>query len=472
MLSAEEYRKLDAVALADLIRARQITAGEAVEAAIAAVERINPQLNAVTVPMFAQGREAAKHASGPLAGVPFLLKDFLAQYKGVPTSAGCAFYENDAAPLDSELVARYRRAGLAIIGKTNSSEFAIAADSAPRAFGATRNPWDPNRSPGGSSGGSAAAVAARIVPAAHATDGGGSIRIPASACGIFGLKPSRGRISFAPGSEGLAGAANEHVVSRSVRDSAVLLDISAGLVAGDPYTAPIPERPYLEEIGSAPGRLRIAASAEPPGGGEVSAESRAAFDDAIELLGELGHQVEPDAPQADWEALDAAFFTIMAVQTRLVMELRAAGRSFGAKDFEGVTWAMAEYGRGRSGLDYLRAVQIFHRTARSIAPFFHSYDAFLTPTLAHLTPPLGALATTSTDGEDFIRRTFQFAPFTKLFNATGQPAMSVPLYWTASNMPVGVQFAARYGAEDVLLRLAAQLEAARPWADRLPPLHA
>jgi Asp-tRNA(Asn)/Glu-tRNA(Gln) amidotransferase A subunit family amidase len=472
MLSADDYRKHDAVALAELIRSKQIAPGEAVEAAIAAIERINPKINAVTVPMFAQGRDAAREANGQLAGVPFLLKDFLAQYKGVPTSAGTKIFANDPAPLDSELVARYRRAGLAIIGKTNSSEFAIAASSEPRQFGATRNPWDDARSTGGSSGGSAAAVAARMVPAAHATDGGGSIRIPASACGIFGLKPSRGRISMAPGGEGLAGAANEHAVSISVRDSAALLDATAGLVLGDPYTAPPPHRPFLQEIGQPTGRLRIAASAEPPGGGNVAPECAAAFDAAAKLLGELGHTVEQAAPQGDWPALDAAFFAIMAVQTRLVMELRAAGRPFGAEDFEGVTWNMAERGRGYSGLDYLRAVQTFHRTARALAPFFQTYDAFLTPTLAQLPPKLGAIDTVMTDSEEFLRRTFAFAPFTKLFNATGQPAMSVPLHWTEGNLPVGVQIVGRYGDEALLLRLAAQLETARPWGHRLPPLHA
>ena len=472
MLSADDYRKHDAVALADLIRRKQITASEAVEAAIAAVERINPKLNAVTVPMFEQGRDAARDATGPLAGVPFLLKDFLAQYKGVPTSAGTKVFAKDIAPLDSELVARYRRAGLAILGKTNSSEFAIAAGSEPRAFGVTHNPWDPTRSPGGSSGGSAAAVAARLVPAAHATDGGGSIRIPASACGIFGLKPSRGRISFAPGSEGLAGAANEHVVSRSVRDSAALLDISAGYVPGDPYTAPAPERPFLQEIGRPVEKLRIGLWTQAPHGDAVAPQCLAAVEDAAKLLRELGHDVELASLPLDWPALDDAFFTVMAVQTAMVMDLRAAGRSFSAQDFEGVTWAMAEYGRGKTGLDYLRAVQTFHRTGRGMTYTMSTFDLLLSPTLAGLPQVLGVLDTGVSDAQDFMRRTFQFAPFTKLFNVTGQPAMSLPLYWTKDNLPVGVQIVGRYGAEGLLFRLAAQLESARPWADRLPPLHA
>jgi amidase len=254
-----------------------------------------------------------------------------------------------------------------------------------------------------------------------------------------------------------------------------LLDISAGYLPGDPYTAPPPERPFLAEIGRPVERLRIAISADPPGGdsgagGGVAPECIAAFEDAAKLLRELGHDVELAAPQADWAALDAAFFTIMAVQTRLVMELRAAGRSFGEQDFEGVTWAMAEYGRDRSALDYLRAVQVFHRTGRAVDVLFQSFDVLLTPSLAHMPPPIGTLDTATGDAADFLRRTFQFAPFTKLFNATGQPAMSLPLYWTKDNLPVGVQIVGRYGAEGLLFRLAAQLEAARPWADRLPPL--
>lgn len=472
MLSADDYRKSDAVALARLIARREIGPEEAVEAAIAAIGRINPRLNAVTVPMLAQGREASRQATGPLAGVPFLLKDFLAQFKGIPTSAGTKAFAADPAPIDSELVARYRRAGLAILGKTNSSEFAISASSEPRHFGPTRNPWDPTRSAGGSSGGSAAAVASRMVPAAHATDGGGSIRIPASACGVFGLKPSRGRISFAPNGEGLAGAANEHVVSISVRDSAALLDATCGAVAGDPYTAPPPARPYLQEIGAPVGRLRIAISAEPPGGGPVAAECRHAFDAAATLLQDLGHTIESAAPQADWVALDDAFFTVMAVQTAVVMDLRAAGRQFTADDFEGVTWALAEHGRRRNAMDYLRAVQAFHRAGRAVAPFFQTYDALLTPTLAQLPPRLGVLDTATGDGAEFLRQTFAFAPFTKLFNITGQPAMSLPLHWTAAGLPVGVQLVTRIGAEDLLFRLASQLEAARPWAGRLPQLHA
>lgn len=469
-LSSAEYRRLDAVAMAELVQSRQVTPPELLDAALAEIARLNPKINAVVLPMAEQAREALAtlDPAAPLAGVPFLLKDFLALYKGIPTSGGARFFARDAAPIDSELVRRYRHAGLSIVGKANSSEFAIAASSEGRLFGATRNPWDATRTPGGSSGGSAAAVAARLVPAAHATDGGGSIRIPASACGLFGLKPSRGRISMAPGGEGLGGCAAEHVVSRSVRDSAVLLDLTSGHLPGDPYTAPPPLQPYADEAIADPGPLTIAFSDATPDGSAVAPECRAALDDAARLLESLGHRLVPVTPKVDWQALDHAFFVVMAVQTRRVMQLRAAGRTYGPDDFEPVTWAMAEAGRDFSGVDYLTAIQTFHRIGRETAPFFQQHDLLLTPTLASLPPTLGYLSTETPDLPGYLKRTFDFAPYTRLFNVTGQPAMSLPLYWAPSNLPVGVQIAGRYGAESLLFRLAFQLERARPWAERDP----
>ncbi len=469
-LSSADYRRLDAVAMAELVRRRQVTPAALLDAALHEIDRLNPAINAVVVSMADQARAALARLDpdAPLAGVPFLLKDFLALYKGVPTSAGAAFFARDPAPIDSELVRRYRLAGLNVVGKANSSEFAIAASSEPLLFGASRNPWDISRSTGGSSGGSAAAVAARLVPAAHATDGGGSIRIPASACGLFGLKPSRGRLSMAPAGEGLGGCAAEHVVTRSVRDSALLLDVSRGALPGDPYTAPPPPRPYLDEADGDPEPLTIAFSDATPDGSAVAPDCRRAMEDAAELLESLGHRLVPATLKADWAALDHAFFVVMAVQTRRVMQMRAAGRPFGARDFEPVTWAMAEAGLGFSGIDYLTAIQTFHRIGRETAPFFDAHDLLLTPTLADLPPALGALSTQTDDLKGYLRRTFEFAPYTRLFNVTGQPAMSVPLYWTASNLPVGVQLAAAYGGESLLFRLAFQLERARPWAGRDP----
>ncbi len=469
-LSSAEYRRLDAVAMAELVQSRQVTPQDLLDAALAEIDRLNPRINAVVVPMADHARAALAtlDPAAPLAGVPFLLKDFLALYKGVPTSGGARFFARDAAPIDSELVRRYRHAGLSILGKANSSEFAIAASSEGRLFGATRNPWDLTRTPGGSSGGSAAAVAARLVPAAHATDGGGSIRIPASACGLFGLKPSRGRISMAPGGEGLGGCAAEHVVTRSVRDSATLLDLTAGQLPGDPYTAPPPSRAYAEEGIADPGPLTIAFSDATPEGSTIAPECRAAMEDAARLLESLGHRLVPATPKVDWAALDQAFFVVMAVQTQRVMQMRAAGRSYGAQDFEPVTWAMAEAGKGFSGVEYLTAIQTFHRIGRETAPFFQQHDLLLTPTLADLPPMLGYLSTETDDLKAYLKRTFDFAPYTRLFNVTGQPAMSLPLHWTASGLPVGVQIAGAYGSEALLFRLAFQLERARPWAARDP----
>jgi amidase len=469
-LSSAEYRRLDAVAMAELVQTRQLKPAELLDAALAEIARLNPRINAVVLPMEQQARAALNglDLDAPLAGVPFLLKDFLAFYKGVPTSGGARFYAKDAAAIDSELVRRYRHAGLSIVGKANSSEFAIAASSEGRLFGATRNPWDLTRTPGGSSGGSAAAVAARLVPAAHATDGGGSIRIPASACGLFGLKPSRGRISMAPGGEGLGGCAAEHVVTRSVRDSAVLLDLTSGQLAGDPYTAPPPLRAYADEAIADPGPLKIAFSDATPEGSSVAAECKAAMEDAAKLLASLGHRVEEATPKVDWAGLDHAFYVVMAVQTQRVMQMRANGRSYGAQDFEPVTWAMAEAGKGFSAVEYLTAIQTFHRIGRETAPFFQKYDLLLTPTLASLPPKLGYLSTETGDLKAYLQRTFEFAPYTRLFNVTGQPAMSLPLYWTNAGLPVGVQLAGPYGGESLLFRLAFQLERARPWAERDP----
>jgi len=469
-LSSADYRRLDAIGMAELVRRGDVRPQDLIDAALVEIERINPQINAVVVDMADRARQALADLdpAAPLYGVPFLLKDFLALYRGVPTSGGAAFFAGDAAPVDSELVSRYRRAGLSIVGKANTSEFAIAASSESRHFGAARNPWDRTRTPGGSSGGSAAAVAARLVPAAHATDGGGSIRIPASACGLFGLKPSRGRISMAPAGEGLGGCAAEHVVSRTVRDSALLLDLTCGALHGDPYSAAPPSRPYLEETTRDPASLTIALSEQTPEGTPVAPECLAALHEAAALLESLGHRLAPATPAVDWACLDKAFFVVMAVQTLRVMRLRAGARPFGPDDFEPVTWAMAEAGKSFSGTDYLEAIQTFHRIGRETAPFFRQHDLLLTPALATLPPRLGFLSTETADLQGYLQRTFAFAPFTRLFNVTGQPAMSVPLVWTEAGLPVGIQLAGRVGEEGLLFRLAGQLERARPWSGRDP----
>lgn len=468
-MNETDYASRDALELASLVRRGEVSPLELLDAALARIARLNGEINAVVALRESAARREAEAAdrSRPLAGVPFLLKDFLALLAGTATTNGAAFLRDFVPDTSSLLVERYQRAGLVMLGKTNTPEMAISASTEPRLFGPTRNPWDPRRSAGGSSGGSAAAVAAGMVPAAHATDGGGSIRIPAAACGLVGLKPSRGRISMAPLlGESLAGAASEHVVSRSVRDTAALLDASLGAGGGDPYGAPLPARPYLDELRQPCGRLRIAVSADPPYPCAIDRECREGLDQTARLLEGLGHFVEEATPPTEPEALDRAFLAAMSVNIASTIDLRSGGRRYGAEDFEPVTWAMIERGRQFSGIDYLRAVQTFHRLGRVAAPFFARYDVLLTPTLATLPPMIGHLDTSLSDLDAFLTRLFSFAPFTRLWNATGQPAISLPLAWTDSGLPVGMQFVGRSGDEATLLRLAGQLEEARPWSGR------
>ncbi|MBM3568171.1 MAG: amidase [Alphaproteobacteria bacterium] len=472
MTGIADYDRYDALGLARLVRERQVTAGELLDTALERAAKINPAINAIVYPMAEEARRAiaAGVPQGPFAGVPYLIKDFQALYRGTPTSFGSSFLKYLVAETDSEMVARARRAGLVTFGKTNTPEFAMASTTEPRLFGPTRNPWNLGRSAGGSSGGAAAAVAAGILPLAHATDGGGSIRIPASACGLFGLKPSRGRNSMGPlVGEGLAGAAVEHCVSRSVRDSAALLDATRGYAAGDPYTAPPPLHPYLSEVGAPPGRLRIAVSTEPFFPAEVHADCKAAVADAAKLCRDLGHDVEEAAPAVERAALAEGYRVISSTQIASVIEARAGGRPIGPADFEPATWQLYLEGKRRGGIEFLRAVQGFHRLGRQVAPFFERYDLLLTPTLGAPPVPIGQISTDTDSLDRFWAAVWAFAPFTALFNASGLPAMSVPLWWNADGLPVGVQFAARYGAEGVLFRMAAQLEQARPWFERRPP---
>ena len=369
-------------------------------------------------------------------------------------------------------MARYRRAGLVVFGRTNSPEMGLAYTTEPHLHGPTRNPWDTSRTPGGSSGGAAAAIAARIVPAAHASDGGGSIRVPASCCGLFGLKPTRGRTPHGPDSgEGWAGMSVGHAITLSVRDSAALLDASAGADVGDPYWAPPPARAFADEVGADPGQLRIAVSPETPTGAPVDAECIAAMERAATLCAELGHEVEQAAPSYDKEDLADAFFKIVTANTLngVIESGRGRGRDW-VGEVENMTRAMAEMGARVSGADYTAAVDTIHRVGRQVARFMLDHDVLLTPTMAKPPLPLGVLDMMSDDVDAYIAESGAFAGFPPLSNATGAPAMSVPLYWTQTGLPVGAQFVGRFGDEATLLRLAGQLEQAAPWAQRRPPL--
>jgi Asp-tRNA(Asn)/Glu-tRNA(Gln) amidotransferase A subunit family amidase len=469
-----EYVNYDGLGLAELVRTREVAATEILEAAIARIERLNPTLNAVVTKVYDAARAEAQalDADAPFAGVPFLLKDLGGAQAGVPLSAGSRFFAHAAAPADAEIVKRHKRAGLMILGRTNTPEFGLSATTEPVLFGPTRNPWDPTRTAGGSSGGSAAAVAVRMVPLAHASDGGGSIRIPAACCGLFGLKTTRNRNTLAPyAGESLAGCSVEHVVSRSVRDSAAALDATAGPAPGDPYFAAPPARPFLAEVVAPPDRLRIALTTKAFGGAPAHPDCVAATEAAARLCEELGHIVEEAAPAFDVEGLDANYNLIFAVGATANIQLRARaiGKELNPEAFERVTWAMVEMGRSISAPDYVMMVNRLHGISREIAAFFDTYDALLTPSLAEPPVELGVLDMMSDDLAAYTERLWRFTPFTYPFNVTGQPAMSVPLSWNAAGLPIGVHFVGRYGDEATLFRLAAQLEQARPWADRRPP---
>lgn len=489
-----EYDRLDALALGDLVARREVTAAEVLEAALERADARNPRVNAIVARYDDEARARAREAlpPGPLSGVPFLLKDHLAAWKGHPLTSSSRLLAGWAPDHDAEVVGRLRAAGLVIFGQTNLPELGILGTTEPVLRGPTRNPWDPSRSAGGSSGGSAAAVACRIVPAAHASDGGGSIRIPAAACGVFGLKPTRGRISHAPAlGHSWSGLDTNGVITRSVRDSAALLDVLAGPVAGDPYAAPAPARPFLAEVGAPPGRLRIAFTKEPLFAARTDPECAAAVEDAARLLEGLGHEVVEARPSFPRDALVRAYIVVVAAGVSAEVEegARRAGRRAGPDTLEEESLLLAAAGAALSARDLVAAEAEIHRASRSVAAFFEAHDALLTSTAALPPLPLGAVrpsaleragiraATRLGSRRLFARiipvlaeRSLAATPNTELFNQTGQPAMSLPLRWSPGGIPIGVQLAGRFGDEATLFRVAAQVEAARPWADRAPPL--
>ncbi len=491
-----DYPRYDGLGLADLVRARQVTPLELVESAIARIAAYNPLLNAVVVPMFEQARAATRSPlpDGPFVGVPMLLKDLWATCAGIPTSSGNRLLRHIPCGRDSEMVRRWKASGAIIVGKTNTPEFALQPATEPETFGPTRNPWDLSRSPAGSSGGSAAAVAARMVPIASATDGAGSIRMPAACCGLFGMKVSRGRTPSGPDlGEMWRGLGVEHVISRSVRDSAAMLDATAGLDVGAPYAAPAPARPFLEEVSVEPGRLRIAFTDQPFFGHTVHAECRAGLRATARMLEDLGHDVVEDAPPVDGDACAQAMMMVVAGEVRA--DIREAARLTGRRprpdDFEAASYALGLLSAASRTAVYVAAWRLFQRTARDVGRFFTRYDVLLTPTLAQPPLPIGYFKPSSVEtlalhvinrlGAGWLgqvlnlagpmsTKLFDYTPYTPLFNLTGQPAMSVPLHWSADGLPIGMHLVARYGDEATLFQLAGQLERAHPWAERVPPL--
>ncbi len=473
-MAFSDYGDYDALGLAELVRGGQVSADELLDEALARVEASNPKLHAVTVHAEALARQAiaAGLPQGPFTGVPMLLKDLGQFCTGLPLTNGSRFSSTQAPEYDGNLTGRYKRAGLVIHGRTASPEFGLTTTTESRRHGATRNPWNPEYSTGGSSGGAAAVVAAGVIPAAHATDGGGSIRIPASCCGLFGLKPTRGRVSSAPDvGEGWNGMAIGHAVTRSVRDSAALLDVASGPAPGDPYWAEPPARPFLEEVGAEPGRLRVALCLETFNGTPADPACAASAREAAKLCESLGHHVEEAGPEIDRPVVQDAALDIISVQTALMLDLLGSelGRACTPDDVERATWSFAEAGREIPGVRFQAAIDRLHGAGRRLGRFFERHDILLTPTQPMPTPRLGWLDPDSEDQESYMQRVLQSIGFTAFFNVTGVPAMSVPLHWTEDGLPQGTQFAAAYANEALLFRLAAQLETAQPWAQRRPP---
>ncbi len=472
----DDYLALDALGQAELVRKKEITALELVDAAIRRIEGLNPKINAVVTPLFDQAREIArgkKYPDGPFAGVPFLLKDLLVSLRGVRKTSGCRVLANYVPDYDSEVVARFKNAGLIILGKTNTPELGIQPVTEPRLFGPTRNPWDLGKTAGGSSGGAAAAVASGMVALAHGNDGGGSIRIPASCCGVFGLKPTRGRVTLAPDFGDIQnGMVVEHALTRTVRDSAALLDAIQGPAPGDPYWAAPPPKPYLQEITVPPSGLKVALTAKAPNGVPIHPDCLAALNETAKLLKDLGHHVEEKDFDIDGPALGHSFVVVWTggVVRSVQDSSRMAGRTPAKEDFETLTWGLYELGLKQSAGAYLEAIRQFQLTSRRIARQMMEIDIWLTPTLGLPPIPIGAL---DSPPEDPLRGFFaaaEFVPFTSIANVTGQPAMSVPLYWNRNGLPIGSHFLGRYGDEATLFRLAVQLESARPWSSRQPPV--
>jgi amidase len=473
---ADDVAWLDATGQAELVRTKQVSPTELVDEAIARMEKLNPQLNAVIHQLFdrARAEAAGDLPDGPFRGVPFLLKDLCAELAGTPYSEGTNLSGDYVSTVTQELVARYVRAGFVICGKTNTPEFGILPTAEPKRFGASHNPWDTGRSTGGSSGGSAAAVASGMVAAAHANDGGGSIRIPASCCGLVGLKPTRARNSLAPQlGDMMGGLVCEHVVTRSVRDTAAILDVTAGPVAGDPYWAPPLRGPsFSAAADSRPPALRIGLMTASPTGTDVHPDCVDAAQAAAKSCESLGHHVGEVAFDIDGDAFVGDFINAWAAGNAWTVSSweQRLGRAATENDLEPLSWALVALGRSLDAARYLAAVEGLQRATRQIAASFESIDVLLTPTIGEPPAPLGTFDSPSGEPLAGLFRAAAYVPFTPSFNVTGQPAISLPLHWNGEGLPIGVQFVGRLGDEETLLSLAGQLEQAVPWADRRPPV--
>ena len=472
-MKLSEYVEHDGLGLASLVKRREVKPSELINCAIQAIEKTNPKLNAVVRRLDAMAKKTARGGlpRGAFTGVPFLLKDLTHSLAGVPTDCGSRFFKGWTRKYDSEMVKRWKAAGFVIVGKTNTPEAGSSGSCEPVANGATHNPWKLGYSPGGSSGGSAAGVAAGMTPVAHANDGGGSIRIPASACGLVGLKPSRGRTSYAPDwGELWNGMAIEGVVSRTVRDTAASLDVMWQPAVGDPYFATPPKRPYSAEVGAPVEKLRVGFSTAAPRGSAMHGECVKGVRKTAALLESLGHRVEEAAPKFDVSRLEEAWGIIFQANEAWAFldYAKVTGRTISNKLIEANNLWLIEEGQKYSAIDLLKAVCDMHAVSRQFAQFFEKYDIWLTPTLGSPPPKHGYLFADQ-NPDIFFERLMEFIPITSIYNATGNPAITLPLHWSRNGLPVGIHFGARYGEEALLLRLAAQLEEAAPWHSKCPP---
>jgi amidase len=470
----DDYSDYDGLGLAALVRKREVTPLELVDAAIARIERHNPALNAVVYKAYDEAREQAKRSKieGPFAGVPFLIKDLGVRVKGWPRTSGSRFASIDADDGDSTLTTRYRDSGVVLLGKTNTPEFGIPGVTTSAKLGPCRNPWSPDHITGGSSGGAAAAVASGMVPLAHASDGLGSIRIPAAFCGLVGLKTTRDRNpNGMHDHDRVIGLSVDHVVSRTVRDSAAMLDATGYPEPGSPHAWPAKERPYIEEIARPPGRLRIAWSSEIPSGKPIDEEIRAFIERTAETLAALGHDVREEAIAIDWRAFYQAQAKVSASNFAANMRrwIERIGREPG-DDIEGLAQRGLAYGKMLSADDAMHAFQTLREMSKHILTRFETWDVYLQPMRAAPTPRVEELDTLTPDLKSFDRLQARTLPYTPPYNITGQPSLSLPLWHTADGLPLGMMFTARYGDEATLFRLAGQLEKELPWAGRRPPV--
>ena len=493
-MKSREYVEQDATALATLVRRGEVTPSELLDRAVAQIDALNGQVNAVVRRLYdrARSRIDAGLPEGPLRGVPILIKDLGAHIAGVPTTGGCRLLEGYVPDVSAEIVQRYEAAGAVIVGKTNTPELGIVGITEPKLFGPTRNPWGLDRTPGGSSGGSAAAVALRMTPIGHAGDGGGSIRIPASCTGLVGLKPSRGRVPNGPKTGGAwSGFVCQHALVRTVRDSALLLDVVAGPALGEPHLAPPPEQPFVEHVGRDPGKLRIASCVDTLLAGRTDPEVADGLERAVKLCEGLGHRVEPARPELDKRMLARTYLRTVAgnVYAEVENAQRAAGRKAGSTDLEPPTRLLYDIGRKGSAGVFAEGLQEVERVGRTMADFHRDYDILMLPTIATPPPRIGQFEPKPIEQvllwtlrrfpvrpllslalDQLAVGMLEALPNTQPFNMSGQPAISLPLHTTEGGLPIGIQFVAPYGREDLLIRLASQLEAAEPWIDRVPPL--